>query len=184
MDERMKIDGEAFVSAMMNDDTDSLTHWGKKGMKWGVRRYQNEDGSLTELGKKRYARDQKENSGKKKGDKVGAADPDRWVREDMSRTKKIADESSTMANKLKNQVDNSIRREPKQKMDLSKMTDQQMRNEINRAILERQYNDMFAPQKSTKGREYASQVLDVAGSVLAIGSSALAIALAVKELRG
>ena len=31
-----------------------LYHWGIKGMKWGVRRYQNEDGSLTASGKKRY----------------------------------------------------------------------------------------------------------------------------------
>ena len=29
-------------------------HWGIKGMKWGVRRYQNADGSLTEAGRRRY----------------------------------------------------------------------------------------------------------------------------------
>lgn len=31
-----------------------LAHHGVKGMKWGVRRYQNPDGSLTAKGKKRY----------------------------------------------------------------------------------------------------------------------------------
>lgn len=32
---------------------EDLEHFGIKGMKWGVRRYENEDGSLTSLGKKR-----------------------------------------------------------------------------------------------------------------------------------
>ena len=32
-----------------------LYHWGVKGMKWGVRRYQNKDGTLTPAGVKRYA---------------------------------------------------------------------------------------------------------------------------------
>lgn len=30
-----------------------LMHWGIKGQKWGVRRYQNKDGTLTAAGKKR-----------------------------------------------------------------------------------------------------------------------------------
>lgn len=36
---------------------DCLWHWGIKGMKWGVRRYQNQDGTLTAEGKKRYQQD-------------------------------------------------------------------------------------------------------------------------------
>lgn len=35
-----------------------LYHWGIKGMKWGRRRYQNKDGSLTPAGKKRYAKEE------------------------------------------------------------------------------------------------------------------------------
>lgn len=34
-------------------DNNELTHWGIRGMRWGVRRYQNKDGSLTAAGKKR-----------------------------------------------------------------------------------------------------------------------------------
>lgn len=37
-------------------DPEELMHFGIKGQKWGIRRYQNEDGSYTEAGKKRYNR--------------------------------------------------------------------------------------------------------------------------------
>ena len=36
-----------------------LCHHGVIGQKWGVRRYQNTDGSLTDAGKKRYIRNMK-----------------------------------------------------------------------------------------------------------------------------
>lgn len=35
-------------------NNNELYHYGVKGMKWGVRRYQNKDGSLTPAGKQRY----------------------------------------------------------------------------------------------------------------------------------
>jgi hypothetical protein len=38
----------------MSDGTE-LIHYGILGQKWGIRRYQNEDGTLTDAGKKRYA---------------------------------------------------------------------------------------------------------------------------------
>lgn len=39
------------------DSDGELHHWGIKGMKWGRRRYQNKDGSLTPEGRKRYGDD-------------------------------------------------------------------------------------------------------------------------------
>lgn len=45
--------------------TDELYHYGIKGMKWGVRRYQNKDGSLTPAGKNRYSDDYAVDSTKK-----------------------------------------------------------------------------------------------------------------------
>ena len=49
-------------------NTDELYHHGILGMKWGVRRYQNKDGSLTPKGKKRYSEDYNESRNiKRKG---------------------------------------------------------------------------------------------------------------------
>lgn len=38
-------------------NTNELCHHGIKGMKWGIRRFQRKDGSLTPAGKKRYSDD-------------------------------------------------------------------------------------------------------------------------------
>lgn len=47
---------------------DYLAHHGVKGMKWGVRRYQNADGSLTAAGKMRYNVDELRKKAKQRSD--------------------------------------------------------------------------------------------------------------------
>lgn len=166
--------------------TNELYHHGTKHMKWGVRRYQNYDGTLTELGKKRYARDIADNKARKKDNRIEIDGPDanRWVREDITRTKRLTDETSKMVDLAKD-IERDTRQTPKkEKLDLSKMTDQQLREQINRANLEKQYNDLFSKSSTqvSKGREVTMSILETAGTVLAVGSSALGIALAIKEL--
>ena len=168
-----------------------LYHHGALGLKWGVRKYQNKDGSLTDAGKKRYDRDVKANNARKKDNRIiiDGPDADRWVREDLTRAKKTVNSVSDLVESTK-KLESSTRpsSSPKKiKMDLSNMTDQQLRDRINRANLEKQYNDLFAPEARpaiSKGRKFISDTLDVSGRALAVGSSALSVALAIKELRG
>lgn len=84
----------------MTYEDNYLAHWGITGMKWGVRRFQNPDGSLTEEGKLRYIR--KENEAKRK--------------------KKV-----------------------------SEMTDQELRERLNRLTLEKQYRDLVWELKQKPG---------------------------------
>lgn len=58
-----------------------LNHYGIKGMRWGVRRYQNEDGSLTSAGKKRY----------KSGDHMNDKDPS-----DSATTRRVKKDYNSM----------------------------------------------------------------------------------------
>lgn len=45
-----------FVIVNQNEPTTELYHYGIKGQKWGIRRFQNPDGTLTAAGRKRYSR--------------------------------------------------------------------------------------------------------------------------------
>lgn len=193
---------------MERTDYDYIYHHGIKGMKWGIRRFQNKDGTRTEAGKKRarqasseevhddYTRAHTNKSVKSMSDDELNKRINRLKKErsynDMTKTpdklersKKIVDASSNLLRTAK-QLNDETMRPVKKKLDLSNMTDQELRDKINRANLERQYNDLFGVEAPTvsKGQAYLSNILEGAGTALAIGSSALGIALAIKELRG
>lgn len=173
--------------------SDYLKHYGVLGMKWGVRRYQNKDGTRTTEGKKRTKEKTNPMSDDELIAKVKRLSLEKQYKNlrretskpsKMEKTKKVVDTTSNLINEAK-KLNRETNSQQKTKLDLSNMTDQQLRDRINRTNLEKQYNDMFAPPETvSKGKQYVSDILDVGGSVLAIGGSALGIALAIKELRG
>ena len=68
-------------------DKNELTHHGIKGQKWGVRRYQNSDGSLTPAGARRYR---------------AIESSTRKLNEKAQKTSKQASKASKKADRLKN----------------------------------------------------------------------------------
>ncbi len=165
-----------------------LYHHGILGMKWGVRRYQNKDGSLTAAGKERYDRDQRENAAKKKDNRIDVSKPDpkRWEREDLERSKKVIDSGTASIRQLNNVLEKGTRKN-KKAVDLSSLTEKEMRDKINRELLEQQYTKLVletSEEDVSKGKRYLSVALDAAGEILAATGSALSILLAIKELKG
>ena len=201
-----------------------LIHSGIKGMRWGIRRYQNEDGSLTDAGKKRYSSAKKKEMDsvrekaynnavklhllKNPGDTAGAKAAGRQASKDATATHKINEaelKKKTLDDAVKKDLDstNTILKEGANaagtaanvvrnirvnvpRMDLSNMTDKEMRERIQREQLESQYDQMFNTKRHAveNGKARVAGILDGVKGGLALGTSALAIALAVKQLKG
>lgn len=73
-----------------------LYHWGVKGMKWGVRRYQNADGTLTTLGKQKRKKYQDKEIGKV--EKHVSRTQDKYAKR-MSKQRAAYDESKSIYGK-------------------------------------------------------------------------------------
>ena len=66
--------------------------------------------------------------------------------------------------------------------DLSKMSDQELRDIVNRMNMEERYKQVMNTRQVEVGKSRTEKILDNVGTALTIGSSALSLAIAIKEL--
>ena len=140
-----------------------LYHHGIRGMKWGIRRYQNKDGSLTTAGKKRYKATEEELKAreqviknkervKAKQDKLAAKKAELDAREKALEGDKKGKKGKTPD-------------KPQQKS-IKDMTDAELRDHINRMQLEKNYLDTQKslaaanPKKLSAGEQFIKTIKD------------------------
>lgn len=174
-----------------------LQHHGIKGQKWGVRRFQNADGTLTSAGKRRF--DQiSDNSKKVSYDEAsGRIENDSGnlrraksgihqnVANDYNNASNIARSAGSISKSaatIARQSANDKRLKEMQKIDVSQMTDKELQTAINRMNLERSYKSLSTENVSS-GRDHVASILSTAGEVLAIGASAASIMVAIHQLK-
>ncbi len=149
-----------------------LYHHGVLGQKWGIRRFQP------------YRPGEKVKGGKEVGEAKNVNQRDKKSKNYMGTAKSLVDASQKLVSEV-SKVNEKAKNRPKPRMDLSNMTNQELQNAIQRENLELQYNKLFARNNEnvSKGKVIVDNILEYGGSALAIGSSALAIALSVRQLK-
>lgn len=147
-----------------------LYHWGIKGQKWGIRRYQNPDGSLTEEGKARYGGDSY--------DKLSQNQKDRYNADKTKAEVATFDTASKTALGVKsitNDISNMPSMQEKGKVSYAKypnMSDKELQDRANRLALEHRYSDLTGETRYEKsGSEKAREVLQTVGAVAGIGAT-------------
>ena len=102
---------------------------------------------------------------------------------DLAKGATAAKNTGNELKKVASEIDNIKVNRPR--MDLSDKSIIQLRTEIAREKAEREYNDLFGkPSKKERAKQKLSNFLQAAGTMLAIGSSALVVANEYKKLKG
>lgn len=132
-----------------------IVHSGIKGMRWGIRRYQNPDGTLTAAGKKRYNKELAKVREQEKILKNRQATKAKM--EALEARKKAVSEGKQALYDEKKRVDKTrtdAATKPKKKS-IKDMTDEELASTIKRIQMEKQYNDLIrTPEKVSKGKSF------------------------------
>lgn len=155
-----------------------LAHHGIKGMKWGVRRFRNKDGTLTEAGKNRYKTDldrgYRDNSGSlTKEGLARSAVVSKNSGQAISGTQNIVRGVRTIYDTANAQPRNRYNKRPTlTQEEMDKMSDKELRDLVNRLNLEQQYSQLTQDSTSRgrirTGLDYAESMLSIAGGALSV----------------
>lgn len=135
-----------------------LYHHGTKGMRWGIRRYQNKDGSLTPAGKKRLKAESaalKKEEETLKNQKATKAKFDRLE----AKRKSIEDQKKALKGSGDTKKDDDATQTPAKKS-VKDMSDNELANEIRRIQMERQYEALTAqPEQINGGKAFVKDFM-------------------------
>lgn len=142
-----------------------LMHWGIKGMKWGVRRYQNKDGSLTPAGKKRY---DKEMAKLKEEEKIA-----KNKLKTQAKLNKL-DEKRKEVEALKSGKPIAKKTQQSSRPSVKDMSDDELRRTVNRLLMEQQYAKL-KPEQVSAGQKFVKKVMNdvVAPAATEVGKNVL-----------
>lgn len=143
---------------------DELCHHGIRGMRWGIRRYQNKDGSLTARGKKRYDAELKKVREQEKVLKNRQATRAK-IEKLEARKKAAADEKAELdAAEGKTKKRKLFGRKEKAEKDVKKsvkdMSDVELFEAINRARMEDTYRQL-RPEVVEKAKPFSQMMNDI-----------------------
>lgn len=144
-----------------------LYHHGVKGQKWGVRRYQNKDGSLTLAGKKRALKMQDQytrfSNDKKYRDKDGNMTY-AGRKKALKMKEKYSELTGKQLKKYPSKNNPSTSPAPKQKS-ISEMSNQEIQDKIDRIRLENTLKSL-TPEKMSAGQKFVNGMKNAAISIV------------------